>query len=131
MMSYGRNLGIKEGSLIKTSAQHPVLVKTGKRETSNKMLLKEYVKYCEDLLPNKWQKFVFSIGHCHSKIHHRTKKVLRRLLRNHLKVLEKLSCETEKETISTVCLGKIRKSMTNACKLISAIQKVLKKLLFF
>lgn len=39
--------------------------------------------------------------------------------------MEKLSCETEKEKISTVCTGRIR-SMTNVCKIINGIQNVLK-----
>lgn len=47
-------------------------------------------------------------------------------LRNHLKVLQKLSCETEKETNLTVCIGKITGSMTNVCKIVNGIQKALK-----
>lgn len=45
MTSYERNFGIKEGSLIKASVQHPVLVKTGKIE--KKLPTKCYIKNIE------------------------------------------------------------------------------------
>lgn len=45
MTSYERNLGIKEGSLIKALAQHPVLVKPGKIE--KKLLTKCCIKNIE------------------------------------------------------------------------------------
>lgn len=132
MTPYERNLAITKGCLRKASPPYPILVKTGKkkeeirRKLNHKLLHKESRKCCMDLLANKPYSFLFRIGHFCSKIHHCTKEVLRRPLRNYLKVQEKPSHCTEKAMILTGCTGKVRGSITNVCKITSGVQKAFK-----
>lgn len=89
------------------------------------MLHKEYRKQCKDLLPNKWCSFVFSTGHCPSKIYHTTK-----IWESHWETIKSLgkALMWKRKGNNLNCL--YRKewdgNMTNVCKILSGIQKALR-----